>query len=79
MMFFRGASTPQIEKDRTKDQEWARNRVKRLRRVEAWLRDAKVGFASRSSRGVGTFDDDPWRISKLAEDLIDAIDKGKLS
>jgi hypothetical protein len=66
---------PQIENDRAKDQEWARARVKRLRRVEAWLRDARVGLKS----GRSTFDDDPWRISKLAEDLIEAIDKGKLS
>jgi hypothetical protein len=79
MMFFQKKETaPQLEKEREADQAWAKDRVKRLRRVECWLRDREVVLKSRSGRW-SEFDDDPWRLSKLAEDLMDAIDKGKLS
>jgi hypothetical protein len=72
-------SMPKLESERQQEQEWARARVKRLRRVEAWLQENGVVLKSSKRGSWNEIDDDPWRRSKLAEDLMDAIDKGKLS
>jgi tmRNA-binding protein len=64
-----------LSPERQEDRTFARNAFARVRRMEVWLSDH--GVVMTSERGNYSAPD-PWRLRLLAEQLIEAVDKGKL-
>lgn len=60
------------DEEREKNKAFARAKALRLAKVENWLKTQDVVFRDRYQV------EDPWRLRNLAEQLIEAIDKGKL-
>jgi hypothetical protein len=61
------------EEDREKNKAYAKANILRLSNVESWLLSQGIEFRDKSG-----WTTDPWSLRTFAENLIEAIDKGKL-
>lgn len=65
---------PITPEEREANKAFARAKQKRISNAETWLRSNGVQM-----QGRGKWDaDDPWALRTLAENLVEAIDKGKI-
>jgi len=66
--------TPITPEERESNKAFALAKQKRIAKAESWLRSNGVQM-----QGRGKWDgDDPWALRTLAENLIEAIDKGRI-